>query len=162
MDARCLWSAVVEQSPDFLIRAFSSCAVVSFAVRWATCIDSSDIVFMRSATDVLSACVAVARFASARVWYYWILVKSATLACAACTCDTQPLVFEVLEGIQVSLKSQVKWALKLLHVLSLRALRDHSWQSSWYSPHFSMFAYAIETIWSSEYGFCTANASWFH
>ena len=53
-------------------------------MRVATWLDSSDIVFVTSATDVLSACVAVARFASARVWSCCISVKSAALDCAAC------------------------------------------------------------------------------
>ena len=69
----------------FFSRELSDCAVASFAVRLETWIDSSDIVFVGSATDVLSYCVAVARFASARVWSYCISVKSAALDCAAFT-----------------------------------------------------------------------------
>ena len=47
-------------------------------------LDISEIVFVSSATNVLSACVAVARFARVRVWSCSILVKSAALACAVC------------------------------------------------------------------------------
>ena len=57
LDTRCHCPAVVYWCPNFLIRSFSDCAVASFAVRWATWLDISDIVFVSSATDVLSACV---------------------------------------------------------------------------------------------------------
>ena len=56
-----------------------------FAVRVATWLNSSDIVFVRSTTNVMLACVAVERFASARVWSCCISVKSAALDFAACT-----------------------------------------------------------------------------
>ena len=78
---------------------------LSFAVRVATWLDSSDIVFVNSATEVLSACVAVARFARARVWYCCILAKRAPLDCVACTFAEYPLVFEVLDDILVSLNA---------------------------------------------------------
>ena len=68
LDAQFTCPAVVDCYPDFFIRAFSACAVASFAVSSATWPDSSEIVFVISATDVLSDCVAVTRFASARVW----------------------------------------------------------------------------------------------
>ena len=70
---------------QFFTRVFSDCAVASFAVKVATWIDISDIFFMSSATDVLLDCVAVAIFASARVWSCCISEKSAALDCAACT-----------------------------------------------------------------------------
>ena len=57
-----------KQCPDFFRREFLDCAVVSFALRVATWLDSSEIFFVSSATEVMSACVAVVRFASARVW----------------------------------------------------------------------------------------------
>ena len=57
-------------------RAFSDCAVASLVVRVDIWFESSVIVFVNSATNVLSDCVAVARFASARVWYCYILVNS--------------------------------------------------------------------------------------
>ena len=60
----------------FLIPVFPACAVACFAVRLATYLDSSDIVFVSSATDVLSASVAVVRF------------SRSALACALCTCAT--------------------------------------------------------------------------
>ena len=84
------------------------CDVASFAVMVATWLDSSEIVFVSRATEVLSSCVAVARFASSRVWSYCISVKSATLACAACTFAAYPLVFEVFDDLWVSLKDQTK------------------------------------------------------
>ena len=63
LDARCPCLAVVDFCPNFFIRAFSACAVTSFSVSSATWPDSSKIIFVSSVTDVLSACVAVARFA---------------------------------------------------------------------------------------------------
>ena len=58
-------SAEAEQCTNFFIRAFLECDVASFAVRVDN--DISAIVFVNSATKVLSVCVAVAIFASARV-----------------------------------------------------------------------------------------------
>ena len=46
--------------------------------------DSSEIVFVSSANEVLLAYVAVVRFTSARVWSCYISVKSVALACADC------------------------------------------------------------------------------
>ena len=108
MDARWPCSAGAKQCPNFSRRVFSDCAVASFAVRVATWLDSYKIVFVNSMTEVLSDCVAVARFASARVWSCCILVKSSALACAACTSDAYPLVFEVIDDLQVSLNTQAK------------------------------------------------------
>ena len=65
LDARCPCPAVVDFCPDFFILTFSGCAVASFVVSSAIWLDSSETVFVRSATNVLSACVAVAIFASA-------------------------------------------------------------------------------------------------
>ena len=53
---------------QFFRRSFSDCDVSSFAVRVATWLDSSEIVFVNNATEVMSYFVAVAIFASARVW----------------------------------------------------------------------------------------------
>ena len=97
-----------EQSPNFFRQAFSDCDAASFAVRVATWLESSKIVFVNGTTKVMSAYVAVARFASARVWSCCILVKSSALACAACTSDAYPLVFEVIDDLQVSLNTQAK------------------------------------------------------
>ena len=82
--------------------------VSSFAVRVAAWLDSYEIVFVNSATKVMSEFVAVAIFASARVWSHCILVKSATLACAECTFTAYPSVFEVLDEFWVSLKARAK------------------------------------------------------
>ena len=87
---------------------FSNCAVASFAVRVATWLDSSEIVFVTIVTKVMLACVAVERFARARVWYCCILVKSAALACVMYTFATFPSVFEVLDDILVLLKARVR------------------------------------------------------
>ena len=108
MDAQWLCSAGVEQCPNFSSQAFLDCAVASFTVRLATWLDSSDIVFVSSKTDVMSDCVAFARFASARVWSCCISVKSSALACAACMFAAHPLVFEVLEDLRVSFKDIAK------------------------------------------------------
>ena len=70
---------------QFFSQKFSDCAVASFTVRVATWIDSSEIASISSKTYVMLACVAIAIFASSRVWSYCISVKSAPLACAACT-----------------------------------------------------------------------------
>ena len=113
LDARCPCPAVVDCCPDFFIHIFLACAVASFAVSSATWLDSSKIVFASSATDVLSACVAVTRFASARVCSCCISVSSSAFACAACTCATYPSVLEVLEDLLISLKDRAKWALNL-------------------------------------------------
>ena len=69
MDARWPCSAGAKQCPIFFRRAFSDCAVTSFVVKVATWLESSDIFFVNSATKVLSACAAFARFDSSRVWY---------------------------------------------------------------------------------------------
>ena len=140
LDAQCPCPALVDFFPDFFIRAFSACAVASFAVSSATCPGSSEIIFVISATDVLSSCVAVTRFASANVWSCCILVNSSEFSCAAFTCATYPSVLEVIEDLLVSLKARAKWALKFPHVLSLRVLHDRSWKLSWYRPHLSMLA----------------------
>ena len=116
LDTRCPCSAVVDWCPDCFIQAFLAYVVASLEVRWATWLDISDIVFVRITTDVLSTCVAVAIFASARVWSCCISVRSSALACAACTCAAQPSIFEVLEDLWVSLKTRAKWALEFLHV----------------------------------------------
>ena len=91
----------------FFSQEFLACAVASFAVWVATWLDSSDIVFVSSATDVMLACVPVARFASTRVCSCCTLVKSAALACAACTFAAQPSVFQVLDDLWVSLKARL-------------------------------------------------------
>ena len=124
LDARCPCPAVVDFCPDFFILAFLACAVAIFAVSSATWPESFEIVFVSSATNVLSACVVVARFVSTRVWSCCILVNSSALDCAACTCATYSLVLEVLETLLVSLKAQAKWALKFPHFLSLCVLRN--------------------------------------
>ena len=113
LDARFPCSAVVERCPNFFIRAFLACDVASFVVRWAIWLDSSDIVFVISATDVLSDCVAVARFASTRVWSFCVSVKSSALAYAACMFSAYPLVFEVLDDLQVSLKDPSEVSLEV-------------------------------------------------
>ena len=99
---------VLEQFSDVFRRAFSECAVASFAVRIATWIESSEIAFVNSVTEVLPACVAVARFSRARVWSCCILVKIAALACLACTFAAYPSVFEVLDDIQFYLNALAK------------------------------------------------------
>ena len=124
LDALCPRPAVVDWCPDFFIRTFSACVVASFAVSSATWLDSSETVFVRSVTDFLSACVAVARFASARMWSCCISAESYAFACAACTCATYSSVPEVLEDLLVSLKARSKWVLKFPHVLSHCVLRD--------------------------------------
>ena len=101
-------SARAKRCLDFIRQAFLDCAVMSFAVRVATWLKSSKIVFVNSATEVLLACVAVAIFASARVWSCCISVKISALACAACTFAAYPLVFEVLDDLQVSLNDREK------------------------------------------------------
>ena len=77
-------------------------------MRVATWLDRSDNIFVSSATDVLSYFVAVAIFARARVWSCRISVKSATLACVACTFVAYPSVFEILDDLWVSLKALAK------------------------------------------------------
>ena len=59
---------MVDCCPDFFIGTFSACTVAIFAVSFATWPDISKIVSVSSVTDVLSDCVEVARFASAKVW----------------------------------------------------------------------------------------------
>ena len=93
------------QKSNCFRQAFSDCAVAIFAVRVATWLDSSKIVFVNRATKVLPDCVSVAIFASSRVWSCFILVKIAALYCAACTFAAYPLVFDVLYDLQVSLKA---------------------------------------------------------
>ena len=61
-----------------------------FAVRLVTWDDSSAIVFVNSAINFLSDCVAIARFASAMVWYCCILVNNAVLDCEDCTLAAYP------------------------------------------------------------------------
>ena len=136
--------------------------VTSFAGRVATWVESSAIVFVNIVTNVLSACVAVARFTSAMVWSCCISVNNAALACVDFTLAAYPSVSEVLEDLRVSLNTLVKQAFKLLQVLSSLCLRDHSRKSSWYSSHFWMIANGIETIWAGVYRLCTATDSWFH
>ena len=68
-------------------------------VRLATWVESPDIVFVNSATDVLLACVAVVRFGSARVWSCFMSVNSAALNFADCTFAVYPSVFEVLDDL---------------------------------------------------------------
>ena len=63
---------MVDWCPDFFIQEFLTCDVASFYMSIATWPESSEIVFVSSATDVLSDCVAVERFASARVWSCFI------------------------------------------------------------------------------------------
>ena len=92
----------------FFRRAFLDCGIASFAVRVATCLENSKIVFVNSAAEVLLACVAVARFASARVWPCCISVKSAALTCVAFTFSEYPLVFKVLADLWVSLNARAK------------------------------------------------------
>ena len=89
-------------------RAVSDCAVASFAGRVATWLDISKIIFVNRATEVLSACVSVARFTNARVWSYCISVKSTALACAACTFAEYPAFLEVLDDLWVYLKARAK------------------------------------------------------
>ena len=79
--------------PIFSRREFLDCAVASFAVRLATWLEISEIVFVNSTTEVLSACVAVARFSSATVWSCYNSVKSAALACGVCIFAAYPSVF---------------------------------------------------------------------
>ena len=92
----------------FFRRAFLECAVDSFTVRVATWVDISDIVFVNIATEVLSDCVAVARFASTRVWSYCILVNSTALDCDDFTFSAYPLVFRVLDDLWVTLNALAK------------------------------------------------------
>ena len=92
----------------FLRWAFSNCAVDIFAVKVVTLVDSSAIVFINIATDVLSACVGVATFASAMVWSFYVSVNKSALACADCALAAYLLVFEVLEDFRVSLNALVK------------------------------------------------------
>ena len=131
-------------------------------MRVVTWFDSSAIVFVNSATNVLSSCVAVARFSSAMVWSWYISVNNDALVCVDCTLAAYPSVFEVLDYLWFSLNALAEWALKLLQVLSSISFWDHSRQSSWYSPHFSMFTYDTETIWAGVYVFCTATDYLFH
>ena len=162
MAYQCPWSAGAKRCPDLFRQVFSDYAVASFAVGVFTSDDSFAIAFVNSATNVISACVAVVRFASAMVWSCCILVNNAALVSAYFTLAAYPLVLEVLYYLWISLNALLKRASKLLQVfLSLRS-RDHSQKSSWYSPHFSMFAYAIETIWAGVYRFYTVTASWLH
>ena len=87
---------------------FSDCVVSSFKVRVETWVESSAIVFVNSATNVLLDCVYVARFSSTRVWSCCILVKNTALAYAYCTFAAYPLVFEVLDDLWVYLNSLSK------------------------------------------------------
>ena len=105
LDARWPYLAGAKQCPVFFRRTFSNFAVTIFVFRVANFLKSSEILFVNSATEVLSACFAVTRFASTRVWSCCILVKSAALAYADCTCAAYTLVFEVLDDIWVSLNA---------------------------------------------------------
>ena len=87
---------------------FLECAVLSFAVRVETWVESSVIVFVNSATQVLLACVTVSIFTSTRVWFYCISVNSAALTCEDCTFDAYPLVFKVLNDLWVFLNDLAK------------------------------------------------------
>ena len=89
-------------------RAFADYAVVDFAVRVVTWLEILEIVFFNSATENVSSCVAIAIFASARVWSCCILVKIAALACADFTLASYPSVFKVMDDIQVSLNTLAK------------------------------------------------------
>ena len=126
------WGRTMSQ---FFRRAFSECTVAGFMVRLDTWVGSSLIVLVNSKSKFLPDCVTVAIFASTRVWSCYISVNSAACACADCTFSTYPLFFEVLYYLRVSLNALARWALKLLQVFSSLGFRDHSWQSSWYSPY---------------------------
>ena len=118
------------------------------AVRVSTLLESSNIVFVNSTTEVQSDWVAVVIFASARVYYCCIWVKIAALPCVACTFAAYTLFLDVLDNLWNSLK-----ALKLLQVFLSLCFWENYRQSSWYSPHFSRFVYAIETILAGVYKF---------
>ena len=73
--------------------------------KYLSGVESSTIVFVNGATEVLLACVSVARFTSARVWFFYILVKCDVLACVDCTFEAYPSVFKVLDDLWVSLNA---------------------------------------------------------
>ena len=131
LDAPCPCPAVVNCFPDLFIHAFLACAMASFAVSSATWLESSEIVFVSSANNVLSAYVAVVRFASARVYSCLISVNSYAFACASYMYAIYPLVLEFLEDLLISLKARSKWVLKFPHVLLLRVLRNQLRKLSW-------------------------------
>ena len=155
------WGLIIGRTMSVLGWGLLNCAVTSFAVKVVVWVESSVIVFVNNSTAVLLACVASERFASAIVWSWCVSVKNAVLTCVDCILATYPLVFEVMYDLRVSLNALAKWDFKFLQVFFSISLHDHSWQSSWYSPHFLVLVYAIETIWAGVYGFCTATASWF-
>ena len=74
----------------FFRHVFSDCAVASFVVRVETWVESSVIVFVDRATNVLSDCVVVARYYSPIVCSFCILVNNAALACADFTLAAYP------------------------------------------------------------------------
>ena len=162
MDARWPFSAGAKRCPDFFRRAFLDCDVASFAVMGATWLDSSEIVFVSRATEVLSSCVAVARFASSRVWSYCISVKKCHIGlCGVHVCCISFGLWGLWWSLGL-LEGSNEVSIEIDPGFSSLGFRENSWKSSWYSPHFSMFAWAIETIWWGVYGFCTATAYWFH
>ena len=77
-------------------------------MRVKTWVEISAIVFVNSATNVMSAFVDVAIFYTAMVWSCCILVKNFALACADFTLAAYPSLFEVLDGIQVFLNALAK------------------------------------------------------
>ena len=77
-------------------------------VRVETWVEISAIVFVNSATNVMSAFVDVAIFYTAMVWSCCILVKNFALACADFTLAAYPSVFEVLDYLRFSLNTLVK------------------------------------------------------
>ena len=68
-------------------------------MRVFTLDDSSAIVFVNSATNIISDFVAIVRVASAMVWSSCILVNNAPLARADFTLAEYPSVLEVLDDI---------------------------------------------------------------
>ena len=86
----------------------------SLALRWGWWLEliAPRFFFLNIATNVLSACFAVAIFASAVVWYCYISVNNVALACAYFTLVAYPSVFKVLEDLRFSLNDLANWALK--------------------------------------------------
>ena len=77
-------------------------------MRIVTRFDSSANIFFNITKKILSACVDVARFASAMLWSCYILVNKAALDCADCILAAYPLVFDVLDDLRVSLNAPVE------------------------------------------------------